>query len=138
MSKNVAEITIKALNNVGKVIKGSKVLIMGLTYKENVPDTRESPVKEIIKELKAFGSEIYGYDPLLNGMEDEFAVKVIRGLKSIQGVDAVIVAVPHDRFRKIKLSELRGAMNSEPILIDVRRLFDRGEAEKEGFYYQTL
>jgi len=60
---------IKALNNVGKVIKGSKVLIMGLTYKENVADTRETPVKEIIRELKEYGVDIYGYDPLLNDIE---------------------------------------------------------------------
>jgi UDPglucose 6-dehydrogenase/UDP-N-acetyl-D-galactosamine dehydrogenase len=54
---------IKGLNEVDKVIKGSKVLIMGLTYKENVPDTRESPVREVVKELKEFGVEVYGYDP---------------------------------------------------------------------------
>ncbi len=50
-----AEMTIKALNDVSKVIKGSKVLILGLTYKENVPDTRETPVRGIIKELKEYG-----------------------------------------------------------------------------------
>jgi hypothetical protein len=54
MPKHVAEMAIKGLNEVGKVIKGSKVLIMGLTYKENVPDTRESPVKEMVEELKEF------------------------------------------------------------------------------------
>jgi len=54
------------LNEVGKVIKDSKVLIMGLTYKENVPDTRESPVREMVKELKEFGVDVYGYDPLLS------------------------------------------------------------------------
>lgn len=75
MPKHVAELTIKALNNVGKVIKGSKVLIIGLTYKENVADTRETPAKEIIKELKEYGVEIYGYDPLLNGIEQEFGIK---------------------------------------------------------------
>jgi len=63
--KHVAEMAIKGLNEVGKVIKGSKVLIMGLTYKENVPDTRESPVREMVKELKEFGVNVYGYDPLL-------------------------------------------------------------------------
>jgi len=66
MPKHVAEMAIKGLNEVGKVIKGSKVLIMGLTYKENVPDTRESPVREMVKELKEFGIEVYGYDPLLS------------------------------------------------------------------------
>jgi len=67
--------TIKALNNVGKVIKGSKVLIMGLTYKENVADTRETPVKEIIRELKEYGVDIYGYDPLLGDIKQEFGIK---------------------------------------------------------------
>jgi len=75
MPGHVAEITIKALNNVGKVIKGSRVLIMGLTYKENVADTRETPVKEMIKALKEYGVNICGYDPLLNNIEQEFGIK---------------------------------------------------------------
>jgi len=58
MPKHVAEMAIKGLNEVSKVIKGSKVLIMGLTYKENVPDTRESPVREMVKELKEFGVDV--------------------------------------------------------------------------------
>jgi len=52
-------------------MKGSKVLIMSLTYKENVADTRESPVREIVKELKEFGVAVYGYDPLLSNKEIE-------------------------------------------------------------------
>ena len=64
MPKHVALTAIKGLNEVGKVIKGSKVLIMGLTYKENVPDTRESPMREMVRELKEFGVDIYGFDPL--------------------------------------------------------------------------
>jgi len=63
------------------VIKGSKVLIMGLTYKENVPDTRESPVREMVKELKEFGVTVYGYDPLLSKEEIEaFGVKALDDL----------------------------------------------------------
>ena len=65
MPKHVADITIKALNDAGKVIEGSSVLIMGLTYKENVADIRETPVKGIIKELKEYSTKIYGYDPYL-------------------------------------------------------------------------
>jgi len=69
---------IKGLNEVGKVIKGSKVLIMGLTYKENVPDTRESPVREMVKELKEFGVDVYGHDPLLSKEEiEDFDIKAL-------------------------------------------------------------
>ncbi len=77
MPKHIVEMTIKALNDVGKVIKDSRVLIMGLTYRENVADTRETPVKEIIKELKEYGVEILGYDPLLNNIEQEFGIKAV-------------------------------------------------------------
>jgi UDPglucose 6-dehydrogenase/UDP-N-acetyl-D-galactosamine dehydrogenase len=113
--KHVAEMAIKGLNEVGKVIKGSKVLIMGLTYKENVPDTRESPVKAIVKELKEFGVEAYGYDPLLSKEE-------------IVGFG----------FKKMELEDVSKFMNNKPIIVDVRRMFDEEEAKRKGFYYKTL
>jgi UDPglucose 6-dehydrogenase/UDP-N-acetyl-D-galactosamine dehydrogenase len=136
MPKHVAEMAIKGLNEVGKVIKGSKVLIMGLTYKENVPDTRESPVKEMAKELKEFGVEAYGYDPLLSKEEIEgFGVNALDNLDV--KIDCVIVAVAHDEFKKMKLEDLMRMMNDKPVLIDVRGLFD-GEEAKKGFYYRGL
>jgi UDPglucose 6-dehydrogenase/UDP-N-acetyl-D-galactosamine dehydrogenase len=138
MPKHVAEITVKALSNVGKVIKGSKALIMGLTYKENVADTRETPVKETIKELKEYGVEIYGYDPLLNDIEHEFGIKALSTLDDISGIDCVILAVAHQAFREITLSELKDIMNTNPILIDVRGFFDCKEAEQKDFCYKTL
>ena len=98
MPKHVAEMAIKGLNEVDKVIKGSTVLIMGLTYKENVPDTRESPVREMVKELKEFGVEVYGYDPLLTKEEiEEFSVKALDELNA--KVDCVVVAVAHEEFK---------------------------------------
>ena len=137
MPKHVAEMAIKGLNEVGKVIKGSKVLIMGLTYKENVPDTRESPVKEMVKELKEFGVEAYGYEPLLSKEETEaFGVNALNELNV--KVDCVIVAVAHEEFGMMKLEDLIGKMNSKPVLIDVRGLFDGEEAKRKGFYYKTL
>jgi len=74
------------------MIKSSKVLIMGLTYKENVPDTRESPVREMVKELKEFGIEIYGYNSLLGEEEiEEFGVKALDDLNT--RVDGVIITL---------------------------------------------
>jgi UDPglucose 6-dehydrogenase/UDP-N-acetyl-D-galactosamine dehydrogenase len=105
MPKHVAEMAIKGLNEVGKVIKGSKVLIMGLTYKENVPDTRESPVKEMVKELKEFGVEAYGYDPLLSKEEIvKFGVNALDNLDVKVKMDGVIVAVAHDEFKRFSFS----------------------------------
>jgi UDPglucose 6-dehydrogenase/UDP-N-acetyl-D-galactosamine dehydrogenase len=138
MSKHVAEMTIKALNAVGKVIKGSKVLIMGLTYKENVADTRETPVKEMIKELKEFGVDIYGYDPLLSSIAQEFGIRALSTLEDVSGIDCVILAVVHDIFREINLDKLKGIMNTNPILIDIRGFFEPAKAKEKGFYYKSL
>jgi UDP-N-acetyl-D-mannosaminuronate dehydrogenase len=134
--------TIKAINNAGKVIKGSKVMIMGLTYKENVPDIRETPAKGIIKELKEYGVDVYGYDPLLDvsDIKEEFNLNFITSLKDINNnkMDAVIVAVAHKVFLKLKLNDLKQLQNSHPILIDIRRIFDKAEANQEGFIYMAL
>ena len=137
MPKHVAEMAIKGLNEVGKVIKGSKVLIMGLTYKENVPDTRESPVREMVKELKEFGVNVYGYDPLLSKEEMEaFGVKALDDFNV--RMDCVIVAVAHDEFKKMGLEDVSKFMNNRPIIVDVRGMFDEEEAKEKGFYYRRL
>ena len=137
MPKHVAEMSIKGLNEVGKVIKGSKVLIMGLTYKKNVPDTRESPVREIVKELKEFCVEVYGYDPLLSKEEIEwFGVKALDELNV--KVDCVIIAVAHDAFKMMTIEDIEKFTNDNPVLIDVQGIFDGEDARKNGFYYETL
>jgi UDP-N-acetyl-D-galactosamine dehydrogenase len=144
MAKHVAEMTVKALNEVGKVIRGSKVLVIGLTYKENVADTRETPQKHVIEELKEYGIVPMGYDPLLDidEAEKEFKVKILPGLVSKIKFDAVIMAVAHDIFsdksHNITLASLARIMNSRPVLIDIRRHFDAMQATKKGFCYRTL
>ncbi|PXF61461.1 MAG: hypothetical protein C4B59_04295 [Candidatus Methanogaster sp.] len=134
-----AMMALKGLNDVGKVIKGSKVLIMGLTYKENVPDTRESPVREIVRVLEEFGVDVYGYDPLLSdAMIEGFGVKALEG--SGWGVDCVILTVAHDESKETGLSDMARfmAMDEAPVLVDVRGMFDRAEADRSGIYYRRL
>lgn len=138
MPKHVALMAIKALNDVGKVIKCSKVLIMGLTYKENVPDTRETPTKKIIKELEEFGIEVIGYDPLLrDAHEEEIEIEIIEDFERANA-DCVILAVIHDSFKEITLDMLKETMDTNPILIDVRGFFNLGEAKEKGFVYRSL
>ena len=117
----VALMAIKGLNDVGKVIKGSKVLIMGLTYKENVPDTRESPVREIVRVLEEFGVDVYGHDPLLSDeMIEGFGVKVLGDQDG--EVACAIVTVAHDEFKEMGLLDVERfmAMDEAPVLVDVR------------------
>jgi UDP-N-acetyl-D-galactosamine dehydrogenase len=144
MAKHVAEITIKALNDAGKVIKGSRVLIMGLTYKENVADTRETPQKNLIEELREYGVAVFGYDPLLDIVEaeQEYGISMLPFLEKEDGFNAAILAVAHDVFkegdRAVTLDKLAEVMNSRPVLVDIRRYFDGAEAQRRGFCYRTL
>jgi len=137
MPEHVAMLTIRALNEAGKVIKGSKVLVMGLTYKENVPDTREAPVVEMIRVLREFGVEVYGYDPLLSLDEVAgFGVEAVDGLKD--GMDALVIAVAHDQFRDIPLEDIVTLMGEAPVVVDVRGLYEGYEAEGLGIRYVRL
>ena len=139
MPKYVAELVVKGLNDVGKVINGSKILVMGLTFKENVDDTRETPVRELIKELKEFKCEIFGYDPLLTKEQIEsYEIKIASLKNVVTKFDCIIITVAHNEFKKINLEYFKQIMNDIPILIDVRGMFNLKEAIDRGFYYKTL
>jgi len=138
MPAYVAGMVTAALKSTGKALKNSRVLIMGLTYKENIADTRESPVTGIIKELEKSGLEVYGYDPMLDDIEKDFKVRAVRKLEDIQKIDAIIVTVAHGSFRKLSLGHLRKITGDKPILVDIRRVFNQGEAERKGFDFYTI
>lgn len=106
MPKYVAMMAIEGINSVGKVIKGSNVFIMGLTYKENIPDIGESLSFEIIHELKRFGMSVYGFDPhLSDDIIDNFGILNFKNCMC--KVDAIISTVAHDYFRKMRIDQLR-------------------------------
>lgn len=137
MPKYVAEMAVKGLNKVGKAIKGSNVLIMGLTYKEDVADIRESPVENMVHELKEYDVNVYGYDPLLSdAVIEHFGAHPLPKLD--KKMDAVIITVAHTKFREMNLEQIRGLMKSRPVLVDVRGMLDQDEAEKTGMYYRKL
>ena len=142
MPKYVANKIIQALIDAGKTVTGSKVLLMGLTYKENVADTRETPVMVIIDELKEHQIEIFGHDPYLlpTDIEQEFDINAITSLNCLEGMkfDVIVVAVAHDAYKELELSDIAKMQNANPILVDVRRLFNRQEAKRAGFLYRTL
>lgn len=136
MPRHVVDLTVKALNEAKKAMNGSKILIMGLTFKENVDDTRETPVEEIIHGLREFNCDIYGYDPLLS--QDQIAGFGVKPLQQLNGFkfDGVIMAVVHDQFKQYHAADLSKMMNSTPILIDVRGYLQH--ETRDGFVYKTL
>ena len=121
MPAYVAQQTVKGMIASGQVIRGAKVLIMGLTYKENVPDIRESPVEKMVEELKEYGVEVYGYDPLLsNDVIRKFGIIPVTSFGE-QGFSAIIITVVHDLFKEIKFYEIPIAENG--VVMDIQGFY---------------
>ncbi len=106
MPEYVADLMIRGLVEAGKVVQGAKVLVMGLTFKEDVRDCRNSKIKYTIKKLVSYGVDVIGYDPYLSREEVEsFGVKYESELKP-NNVDGVIIATLHREFKKQKFDEI--------------------------------
>lgn len=138
MGKYVADAAIKKMIEAGQAPKNSKVVILGLTFKENCPDTRNSKVDDIIKRLNEFGIEPVVVDPWASARDalHEYGVTLTR-LEDVHDVDCVIVAVAHDEFKKLSLEDLnlmyREMPDEKKVLIDVKGLYDIKAVEKQGF-----
>jgi len=138
MATRVGEMVVKALCEVGKPVKGARVLVMGLTFKENVPDYRNSKIADTIEYLRDFGANVIGCDPLL----DDAIVKRAFGVENVAfdkvgQLDCVVLVNRHDAFRAITLDQLKAKMKS-PVLVDLKNLFDRKTATAAGFYYRSF
>ena len=143
IGKFVAENTVKKLIKAGKAVKRSKVLIPGLTFKENISDIRNTKVIDIYNELKEYGIEVYIHDPYAHPEE----AKEIYGIELLDDVDkhkpynAVVVAVKHKKFiEDFDLSRLQNLIRNgdRPVLIDVKGIYDRDTALTLGFLYWRL
>jgi UDP-N-acetyl-D-glucosamine/UDP-N-acetyl-D-galactosamine dehydrogenase len=138
MPIRVGEMIIKGIAEVGKPIKGAIVLILGLTFKENVPDIRNSKVHDTITYLQGFGIKVLGCDPLLSAdnVRKYFGIENVE-FEKVAKCDCVLVANKHTAFRSLTLDQLKAKM-SQPVLIDIKNLFERSAAETAGFYYKSL
>jgi UDP-N-acetyl-D-galactosamine dehydrogenase len=123
MGKHVASETIKLMTKKGIKINKAKVLIMGLTFKENCPDFRNTKVIDIIEELKSFGLEIVIVDPWVDAIEvkKEYFIKIYKEIPKNDLYDAVVVAVAHDKFKFLNIVKY---LKKVSVLYDVKRLFD--------------
>jgi UDP-N-acetyl-D-galactosamine dehydrogenase len=136
--KHIAELAVKSINETGRAIKGSKILIMGCTYKENVADIRETPVRGIIRELREYGVDVYGYDPLISNGERDLGIKFIDNLAGATKMDGIILALVHDVFKDITLDMLLNIMNPHPVIVDVRGFLDGPGIRDLGVTYKSL
>lgn len=141
MGKYIAEITVKKLIKAGKAVKGSKVLILGLTFKENISDIRNTKVIDIYNELIEYGVDVYINDPYVypEEVEREYGIKLLQDIDSKKPYDCVVVAVKHRPFiEEMDFKRYRELMNFNPVLIDVKGIYSKDKAIKEGFLYWRL
>lgn len=152
MGKYVAENTVKLMIKANKQIKGAKVAVLGLTFKENCPDVRNTKVVDIIRELWEYGVETVVHDPEADPQEvyAEYGI-TLTDLQEISQVDAVILAVPHRAYLQLSLADIgrlyngrythvngNNACDDKKVFVDVKGVFDRQEAEESGCLYWRL
>ncbi|MEA4914550.1 MAG: nucleotide sugar dehydrogenase [Christensenella sp.] len=140
MGRYIAENTVKNLIKSEKPVKNAKVAILGFTFKENCPDTRNSKVFDIVKELREYGIEPVITDPTADAAEAKRLYGVeFTDVSDIKGMDAVILAVAHTCFSEYKLSDIDNMFGKEQkVLVDVKGLLDRKEYEAAGYSYWRL
>ena len=138
MAKFIAEKVIKMMIQNDIKIKGSKILVMGLTFKEDCPDLRNSKVIDVINELKEYGVEVIVTDAVADKKEakKEYGIE-LKDLEKIKDIDAVICAVKHKEYLDIKLEELKSVCrNDKTLLVDLKGCFNKKEAEKKYIYWR--
>ncbi|MCD6224207.1 MAG: nucleotide sugar dehydrogenase [Deltaproteobacteria bacterium] len=140
MGKYIAERAVKMLIKAGKQVNSARIAVLGITFKEDVPDLRNTKVVDIINELVDYGIEVIVHDPLADpGEAASFYGIDLQPMEALSGVDAVIVAVIHKKYIELGISGIAElCTNSTPILLDIKGAFSLAEAEKRNIKYWRL
>jgi UDP-N-acetyl-D-galactosamine dehydrogenase len=143
MGAFVADAAIKTMVLAGQLVRDAKVVVLGLTFKENCPDIRNSKVEDIISRLREYGVQPTVVDPYAdeNEAKREYGLDLV-AMDTVKNADCIIFAVAHEKFKALCLSELdamyRACDNSEKVLIDVKGLFDKNVIVRKGYRYWRL
>jgi len=127
MSKYIADKTIKEMTKSGKIIKGSKILILGVTFKEDCPDMRNTKVIDIIEELKCNGANVDVYDPWIGYGKEPIWYKhgfIDNPLESDKQYDAIVVTVGHKQFKEYNRNDYEKLSNGKSIIMDIKGIVE--------------
>ena len=142
MGKYVAESLVKNLIKADIPVKNAKIAILGFTFKENCPDTRNTKVIDIYRELGEYGIEPIVVDPEADADEAKRLYGItFQGMDAVKDVDAIIIAVAHNQFLSLKKDNISGFFNpkhSQKVLMDIKGLLDRNEYQTEDYLYWRL
>jgi UDP-N-acetyl-D-galactosamine dehydrogenase len=139
MGKFIAEKTVKLMASAGSPIKGAKVNILGLTFKENCPDLRNSRVPDIVRELESYGVNVYINDPLADAKEatHEYGLK-LTPWKDLPVADALVVAVAHQQFVATPIAELVAKLKPRGCVADVKSCMNAADLTGAGLHLWRL
>lgn len=143
MGAYVADVAIRKMIKAGQAPRKSNVVILGLTFKENCPDTRNSKVDDIIKQLNRYGIEPKVVDPWASERDaiHEYGVKLTK-IEDIKDADCVIVAVAHNEFQAMSLNDIkklyRKGTDEEKVLVDVKGLYNIDDLKASGMQWWRL
>ncbi len=140
MGRYIVENIIKSLIKSERNVKNAKVAILGLTFKENCPDTRNTKVIDIINELREYGINPLIMDPVADKDEakNEYGIDFIN-IEDIKNIDALILAVSHEEFKKISIDQINSFYSSgKKVLFDIKGILNKEEYEKQDYIYWRL
>ena len=121
-------------------VKGLSALVLGITFKENVPDLRNSRVPDMVSELQSFGIEVDVHDPMANPEEAfrEYGIQIRNNLNSAKKYGLILIAVAHDAYRKLDVEQLKGMTIGTGIVVDIKHLFARGALDSTGITHWRI
>lgn len=125
MGKYIAEKTVKEMIKAGKLIKGANILILGVTFKEDCPDMRNTKVVDIIEELKDYGANVDVYDPWVDAEEEKKHYHhgiIANPLESGEKYDSIVVAVAHQQFKALTHDDFKNLSKGEQVVIDIKNI----------------
>jgi len=136
MPEHIIKMTAEALKKAGKNLKNSKIAVLGTAYKADVDDSRGSPSKPIIQKLIKHGAKVYAFDPYC---KETFGAEKVESLKqALEKADCTIILTDHAEFKNLNLQQIKALMNSNPVIIDGKRIVNSQEAERLGFFYYGI
>jgi UDP-N-acetyl-D-galactosamine dehydrogenase len=139
MARYIAEQTVKTLSRGGCALADMRVTVLGLTFKENCPDLRNSRVADVIRELEEYGCSVAVHDPIASADEAELEYGVsLRSLESLEPADALVFAVPHREFLASSAQLLERLLRPGGLAVDVKGVLDRDATRDAGYQLWRL
>jgi UDP-N-acetyl-D-galactosamine dehydrogenase len=140
MAAYVAQQTVKQLIKRGAAVKGAEVTILGLTFKEDCPDLRNSKVADLVRELNDFGCKVSVHDPIADPSDamHEYRINLIRWEELPQQADAIVAAVSHRQYLAMPLADITGRLKAGGVFVDVKSAYDPVAIRAEGYQVWRL